>query len=188
MRRKWTEEDLIFLKEHYSTSSLKHMTQALKRSKKSIYKQAYKQGLKRKLPDELGLTLYELSEITSIYYMQLRKYIDNGMQYNIFKSGFEKNIILVEPQYFWDYAAKNKDKIDFSKIEPLTLLPEPDWFYEERKKEKKLYSLYSLSEIDKMKYLYLKGMAYRQISQVLNRSFFSVKTAIHRYGISSLSR
>ncbi len=179
----WTEEDIIFLKEHYATSTIKYVMQKLGRSSSSIYHKAHKLHLKRIIPDDLGLTLYELSQLTNIYYGTLSKFIQNGMSYNTFTCGTQKKIILVTPEYFWEYAKDHKDSIDFSKIQPLTILPEPEWFYEYRKIEKNFRRNYSITEIHKIQYLRSKGYTCQQIAKELGRTFYSIRSAVHRYSI-----
>lgn len=185
--KKWKEKDIQFLISHYPTSSIKYMKQVLGRSEDSIRSKAQKLGIKRTYPTDMGFTLLELSEFTNIAYTTLKKWIDNGLPHNIYTIN-RRTIVFVLPEDFWKYVEEHKATINFSNFCTLAILPEPNWFYDERKKEKiKGYKYtrrnFTVEELNKIEFLLQRNYTYAQIAEELGRTYASIKRATDRYNL-----
>lgn len=98
-----------------------------------------------------------------------------------------KCFYFIETAYFWDWAEQHKDKVQFSKIESYTLLPEPDWVAVEREKEiqnqivkKRPYKTWTLKDEKQIICLRNRGLTYAEIGEAMNRSAISIARRIKR--------
>jgi len=90
---------------------------------------------------------------------------------------------LINSNDFWKWAEKNKDAINFSKIERDELVPEPPWVELERKRDykeipKKQFKLWTSEEDRQLINLIRSGKTYKQIATIMDRTSFSCE---HRY-------
>ncbi|MFC2949347.1 helix-turn-helix domain-containing protein [Virgibacillus sediminis] len=99
----------------------------------------------------------------------------------------KKKFYLIHPTEFWDWAKDHKEKIQFSDIEPHSLIPEPSWVNRERRREKELslmkkrkYKSWTTLADRELLDLRQRGLTFNEIGEKLDRSPLSVERRYHR--------
>ncbi|MFD2442490.1 helix-turn-helix domain-containing protein [Bacillus sp. CGMCC 1.16607] len=94
----------------------------------------------------------------------------------------KKRFTFVEINLFWQWAEKNRDKIDFSRIEKNSLPPEPLWVAKERleNRNSRHYKSWTKKEEQLLIELLNAGKTYQQISESLQRTTCGVKKKYQR--------
>jgi hypothetical protein len=194
-RRKWTDEEVRYLESRWGNMSIKNIAKKLDRSIHSIRLKAGRLGLIDPRLSFDGITINQLAKAINVSHSQIRrwiKYHDFPAKYKVF--AMKSKVRVVSYEDFWKWAEQHKQMIDFSRIEPNILGPEPEWAKEKRnadiiKRQKIKKSNYDpwTPEEDNI----LKGMlsAYRytypEIAQRLNRSEGAIKRRIQELGIKA---
>lgn len=95
---------------------------------------------------------------------------------------YKKKFTFIDIEEFWKWAYEHKDRIDFSKLAPNTLPPEPEWVKEERKKKKNVrnYRNWTIQEEKQLIELAASGKTFQEIASILNRSTSSIEKKYHR--------
>jgi hypothetical protein len=96
----------------------------------------------------------------------------------------KKTFMFVDAEEFWAWAKLYADKIDFSKIERNSILPEPEWVEEKRKKnlayKKRNYKSWTTKEDSLLIQMVNTGYPKENIAKTLGRSVISVERRIPR--------
>ncbi|UQD52329.1 hypothetical protein C0971_10125 [Bacillus methanolicus] len=194
-RRKWTDEEVKFLETRWGSMSIKNIAARLGRSIPSVKNKAQRLGLIDPRLSFDGITINQLAQAINVSHSQIRrwiKYYDFPAKWKVFAS--EAKVRVVRYEDFWKWAEQNKQMIDFSRIEPYVLGPEPDWvkakrdadFIKKRKIKKNNYDPWTEEEDN-----ILKGMlnaykyTYPEIAQRLNRSEAGIKRRIQELGLKA---
>lgn len=80
----------------------------------------------------------------------------------------------IEPEVFWKWASKNRDKVPFCRLKRQAILPEPDWLETQiessfLKREGKGNKNWTNKEDEEAWGMKQMGLGYRQIAKHLNR-------------------
>lgn len=180
MRKQWTTEEIDYLKENVGFRKLTIIAKTMDRSDGSIRVKMNRLGISNtKL--QLGfLTVGELAKILKVDRNTIKRWIE---KYDLpHKKKVTRNIkkfYFINPPDFWLWAEKHKEKIQFSSIESLLLLPEPDWVNDEKRKErqiakKKNYQYWTTKEDQRLLKLRKEGFTYKEIGERMNRSSISI--------------
>ncbi|NGY87999.1 hypothetical protein F6Y05_33745 [Bacillus megaterium] len=96
-------------------------------------------GLSASYKHQGHLTLSEFADLLEVSNFKIRRWIsDKNMPSKEVVTALKKKYTLIEVNEFWKWAEVNKEEVNFYKIKPFTLLPEPLGFHQkERKTEKK---------------------------------------------------
>lgn len=129
----WTKEELNYLQDKWGVSSRRNIAKRLKRSETAVQLKAQRLGLGDPLTHIDGITISALSKVLKIHYNIVANWRD--------KYGLPARQVVVvntpvwaiKYEDFWKWAEKNKHMIDFSRVERLSLGPEPEWVHEKRK-------------------------------------------------------
>ncbi len=179
MSKKWTKEDVEYLKEKWGTVSIPYLAQKLNRSVNAIKLKAGRLNLGPMLENGSYVTLNQVAiALTgrpfSSYYK--KSWIENrGMPVHN-KKVIKNTFKIVYLDEFWKWAEKNRSFIDFSKMEPLALGKEPEWVKQQRKKDYNSNPLqrkehWTPYEDDKLRYLLKQQKyGYTEISSMIGRS------------------
>lgn len=138
--KRWTHEEIEYLKENWGTKSVPALAEKLGRSQSSI--------LVRKERLHLGTFLdnhpngaVSLSALFRILGKRYSSYIMISWVEQRGLPVFHKkvrncNFRMVDLDKFWKWAEKNQDFLDFSKLEPYALGAEPEWVSAKRGRDK----------------------------------------------------
>lgn len=128
MNRKWTKEDVEYLKEKWGNVSISSIAKKLNRSVNAVKLKAKRLGLGPMLENGSYVTLNQVAiALTgrnfSSYYK--KSWIENrGMPVHN-KKVINNTFKIIYLDEFWKWAEKNRSFLDFSKMEPLALGKEP---------------------------------------------------------------
>lgn len=192
-RRRWTEEEINYLELHWGSKSRKRIAKTLGRSENAVILKAQKLGLGNPLTHINGITISQLSKVLNTDYAILKNWIAKyGMPAKRKVVALEKKVLYITYEDFWKWAEKHKQMIDFSRMERLSLGPEPKWAEEKRKADeltklrvpKPHNTPWSKEEDEKLKWM-LKQFKYTypEIAEELQRSQGAVKRRIINLGL-----
>lgn len=194
-RRNWSEEDIDVLDERWGIRSIRSTAELLGRSISSVKQKANHLGLIDARFSYEGITINQLALAINVSYSTVKNWVklhDFPTHSKIFTES--ARVKVVQYHEFWKWAEKNKQMVDFSRIEKNILGPEPDWVeskrnadFIKRTKIKKSHNHAWTTEEDNI----LKGMlsaykhTYPEISQRLNRSEGAIKRRIGDLGLKA---
>lgn len=177
--KNWSKEELLYLEESWGTVSVETISKKLNRSVNAIYIKARKLELGPFLLGGEYITFNQLVQTITGHNSdsyQNKSWIKNRKFPIHYKKINEKRVKIVYLDEFWEWAEKNRNFIDFSKMEPLSLGKEPEWVDEQRRKDYKAFSLqrkdpWTAAEDAKLLYLLEKQeYGYKELSAILHRS------------------
>lgn len=183
----WTNKEIEYLKEHIGTYKITTIASNINRSYDSVVAKLHRLGLSSNTKMYTGLlTLGELSNILKVDRNTVKNWAENYGLPSIKRTTRRlKNFYFIDPTDFWLWSEKNKEKVQFSNIDPQILLPEPDWVDTERRKEKdsqilkkRSYKTWTTKEDIILVDLRHQGLSYKKIGELMERSPDSVA---HRY-------
>lgn len=192
MNRKWTKEDVEYLKEKWGNVSISSIAKKLNRSVNAVKLKAKRLGLGPMLENGSYVTLNQVAiALTgrnfSSYYK--KSWIENrGMPVHN-KKVINNTFKIIYLDEFWKWAEKNRSFLDFSKMEPLALGKEPAWVNEQRKKDYKSNALqrkdrWTPYEDDKLRYLLKQQKyGYAEVAEILYRSEGAIQRRCMDLGI-----
>lgn len=186
MRKYWTDDEISFLEEKTGVMKITTIAEKLGRSVSSVELKMKRLGISDTKLQTGMLTLNELAGIINVdnhtvyrwskkHGLKVLKKITSKKQY----------YHLVDINDFWKWAEKNKEKINFSKIEPFSLCPEPHWFDEERKKDyqsipKRQAAKWTEYEDKRLIDLVNGNYTQMEIADLLNRSEHAIQRRLSR--------
>jgi hypothetical protein len=190
--REWKEEEIQFLKDKWGEMSIVRIAKKLNRSVDAVKVKASRIGLTSALNYIDGITLNQLARIFDVSYGWTIKriWIDRlNIPYKTKITARTQAYRYICIDDFWKWAAKNKHRINFGKLEKNILGKEPDWVDEKRKADQQNLT-YKKTNIPWSKYEegLLKTMlirykyTYPQISKRLGRTEGAIKKHIEDLG------
>lgn len=192
--RKWQEEETHFLKDKWGEMSVARIAKKINRTAGAVRVKAYRIDLRSPLNNFDGVMLSQLAAafgIKNYEFVIKKKWID---QLHI---PYKTKVVLHKQAYryigiddFWKWAEKNKEHIDFSKLEMYSLGKEPAWVSEKRKidkensKNKNKNKAWTKSEENLLKSMLSQyKYTYTDIAKRLGRTEPSVKKRIEVLGL-----
>ncbi|WP_142383608.1 helix-turn-helix domain-containing protein [Bacillus sp. V5-8f] len=181
MRKNWTEVEIEFLKEQVGIMKLSTIARQLGRTEQALLSKMKRIGISNTKAQTGYLTTYELAKALKVDPATVRGWISrHGLNCTKKITRTTKKFYLIHPEDFWQWAEVNREKLDFSKIEYQSIIPEPCWVAGERKKEKTAnYKAWSIKEEEKLLVLFSEGYSAKEVAGRLNRSIVSVQ---RKYG------
>ncbi|NGY89235.1 sigma-70 family RNA polymerase sigma factor [Bacillus megaterium] len=129
----------------------------------------------------------EFADLLEVSNFKIRRWIsDKNMPSKEVVTALKKKYTLIEVNEFWKWAEVNKEEVNFYKIKPFTLLPEPPWVSSEREKDRKEIplrrnKLFTQEEDQQLLYLYFKeNLTQKAIATIMNRSRDSIRNRLAR--------
>lgn len=191
--RNWTASEVEYLKERWGQTSVEGIAKHLKRSINAVKIKAQRCCLGAASLSGDYITLNQLllavrgSDAGGGYIVEswCRK---RGLPYHE-KKIVRKKVRIVHLDEFWKWAEKNRNFIDFTKFEPLSLGEEPDWVAEQRKKDHRGHAIQRkdlwTSEDDSRLIMLLKQhkYGYAELSEMLRRSAGAIQRRCTDLGI-----
>lgn len=185
-RRYWTDEEDNYLLDKAGSVSSQTMADNLGRTKIAVDTRMYKLGIGDIRVATGMITANQLSNIVNIddktVYMWIR---ESGLKATHKRIRDKGKFFLIKPSDFWEWADKNRNRINFSKIEPKILLPEPEWFEEQRKKDyheipRRRKAVWSKQEEAKLIDLFKINYSISAIAEELGRSEHAIQRKISK--------
>jgi len=131
----WPKEEIEYLEDKWGHISITAVSKKLNRSINAVKLKAGRLGLGRHLHSGDYITLNQLYKalgITGSTGYKNISWIKAGLPIK-HKKVINNSFRVIYIRDFWKWAELNKMLIDFSRLEPYTLGPEPDWVGEKRK-------------------------------------------------------
>lgn len=131
-KKRWTKAEENYLEEHWGNTSLKTIAKNLGRSESAVIVRINRLGLGPGLQN-----CDRLSWNQFIIALQGSNYGSSYMKKRLIAAGFpvhtqiirgqnKARYTTVDVEEFWEFAEKNKDLFDFSRLEPYAFGPEPE--------------------------------------------------------------
>ncbi|WP_440898173.1 hypothetical protein ACS127_17380 [Amphibacillus sp. Q70] len=185
----WTDEEISFLQERWGLTSIRRIALKLGRSENAVKLKAQRLGLGDARTHYDGITLNQLSLVLNTHYSILKNWTKiYGFPAKTKVFALKDEVLVVTYKDFWKWAKENKHMLDFSRLERLSLGPEPIWVAEKRKADqiKKQYvpkphnTPWSRTDDEKLKWMLNKfEYTYPRIAVELNRSQGAIKRRIY---------
>ncbi|PKR86434.1 DNA-binding protein [Heyndrickxia camelliae] len=181
-RKKWTDAEIRFLKENVGRMKIETIAQKLHRSEGSIVSKMKRLGIAYTKNQTGHLSTHQLAELLSVDRNTIIGWMKrHGLKYTKKVTRTTKSFYFIDPMEFWKWADRNREKIDFSKIECNAIAPEPEWVRHERSKQKEEhYKVWSVKEERVLKMMVLSGYSYTEVAQRLSRTKTSVQRKFQR--------
>ncbi|WP_158553352.1 helix-turn-helix domain-containing protein [Peribacillus saganii] len=182
MKSKWTQQEVNYLQENVGIMKLSSIAKKLERSEQAVLSKMKRLGISNTKAQTGYLTTYELAALLKIDPSTIRGWIANhGLQYKKRATRTKRKCYFISPEDFWKWVELNREKIDFSKIEHQSIVPEPDWVEKERANAKpSVYKVWSVKEERKLMLLFSQGCTIKEVAGQLNRSIVSVQRKFQR--------
>jgi DNA-binding CsgD family transcriptional regulator len=194
--RRWTEEEDDLLMELIGTSNYNSIATKLKRSPQAVEKRLQDLGTSDKylLTGMMSARELALHLNRDIGYV-LKLIREHGLPAKTnnmnFKDKKQITYYFIQPEKFWTWAEKNRDKLNFSLIEEGAILPEPDWLEAQRRIDyyKPVNRKYWTEEQEKKVVELIKaGYSRKQVADVFKRGVDSISWVIKKHGIGNPRR
>lgn len=173
MRIPWTKQEEDYMRRRYLLQPVVKTAEKLNRSVVSVKRKAAKMGMSHYADNYNARTIADcFNSDIKVVLRWIRKFdlpcrrieCDNQTRY----------IVYVED--FWEWAENHKDMINWSKYEPLSICPEPDWLNDAVKNYATPRSRvkFTDNEIIMIKNMLHRGMGYKEIAERTGRSYYSI--------------
>ncbi|MBS4174240.1 hypothetical protein [Bacillus sp. FJAT-49736] len=181
-RRSWTEEEIRFLKENVGRMKIETISGKLDRSEGSILSKMKRMGIGYTKNQTGHLSTHQLAQLLSVDRNTILGWMKrHGLKYTKKVTRSTKSFYFIDPIDFWDWADRNRGKVDFSKIEYNAIAPEPEWVKQERNsKKEEHYKVWSVKEERELEMMVLSGYSLNEVAQRLSRSKISVQRKYQR--------
>lgn len=176
--RTWKAGEVAYLARVYLRQPVEKTASDLKRTKTAVHLKAHKLGLSYEF-----LTAQVIADCFHIDSDAVKRWVDKLNLKSIktpYKSGYRYYIKIED---FWEWAYENRGKINWSKYELKSLLPEPEWVKKEKQNclVKKSHDKITGIEIMKIKNMRKKGITYKNIALELGRTEYSIYYIKRKY-------
>ncbi|MEK5389813.1 DNA-binding protein [Margalitia sp. FSL K6-0131] len=181
-RRNWTDEEILFLKENVGKMKIETVSQKLNRSQGSVISKMKRLGIAYTKNQTGHLSTYQLAELLSVDRNTIIGWMKrHGLKFTKKVTRTTKSFYFIDPIDFWKWAERNREKIDFSKIECNTIAPEPEWVRHERNcRKEEHYKVWSVKEERVLEMMVLSGYSYSEVAKRLSRTKTSVQRKYQR--------
>lgn len=188
----WTEEEDDMLLDMIGSAGYDWIASRLKRSPKAVEKRLQDLGTSDKYLLTGMMSASELAHHVKRdkgYVLKLiREYGLPVKTTNMNYKGDKKvTYYFIEPDRFWIWAEKNRDKLNFAEIEEGAILPEPDWLEAQKRIDYyKPITRKAWSQKDELRAVELlkAGYTHEQVAKVFNRTKDSMKGIVDKYQIA----
>lgn len=180
MARRWIQEERDFVEEKWGLWTVSRIAKALNRTDYAIIRFAEKNKLGSMYKD-MYLTTEQIGKMFRVDSTTVNRYWIQKYGLKAVKMALkERRYWRVKPEDLYEWCKNNQDKWKASHLEKYALGYEEEWLEEKRKKDsdiliKKQGSQWTTKELIKLQELIDEGKSSREISEILNRSFYSVR-------------
>lgn len=192
--KSWSEAEDAYLQDKWGVVSIQGIAKALGRTENAVLNRKNRLGLGAHLDGGTDISYNQL--LVELYghgngsYAKARL-IRHGIpvkEHRVLKNRFK----VIDIDEFWKWAEEHKDLLDFSRLQPFALGPEPEWAklkrkldIDKRRKTKKNHNApWTVSEDAKLRRMIEKGTyTYTDIASELRKTEGAVKRRILDLGI-----
>jgi hypothetical protein len=182
--RKWTEEDLNFLKNNLGMISLSAIATRLNRTRDAVTMKTYRLGIGKTKHFVGMLTIGELANLLKVERNTVKCWVDrHGLDCIKKTTRYNKKFYFINAEKFWSWAKENQSKLDFLKIELNSIPPEPSWVKDARLSNpfrKKNYKPWTTQENRMLVDLIQNGLSYKEVGERLGRTLYSIEKQYKR--------
>ncbi len=186
-RKKWTHEEVEYLKESWGTVSVKTIAKNLNRPISSIENKAHMLSLGPTKDAAGNLTLSELARAVGVSPPTVKKWVEKyGLRHSLKATRIKRKFYQINIEDFWTWLEQNQDKVHTHFFEKGILGKEPDWMKEKRKKDSTVppkNKHWKSEEDDFLRKLLQSQLTYKQISNIMGKSVKSIRNRIRRISI-----
>lgn len=184
-RRWWTEEEISYLEESVGRIKIPTIANKLNRTPKAVTLKMKKLGINNTKLESGMITANELATACNVDFNVVNGWMKAGLKSSPRVTRTSMRFYFIDIENFWDWAADNKSRIDFYKVDEYVLLPEPDWVEFQRKHDyhhvpRKRHAKWTEKEDSKLLQLLRTGMTRKEIGKELNRSVHAVTRRLYR--------
>lgn len=182
--RRWTEEERNYVIENWGEKSLDYIAKKLNRTAKAIISFSEKNKLgspyKRNYISTIeAANMIGVDQTTIIHWINAYNLKAN------FKALKSRKKYLIDIDNFRKFLKENQNLWKSNGLEEYALGKEESWLKEKRKKDsniitEKLGSEWTIKEVHKMNKLIEEGKTLREIAEILNRTYKSVRAQRQR--------
>lgn len=177
----WTQEELEFLEQHVGMMMIPTLAKRISeefgndRTTTAVKVKLNKLGITNIRRETGRMTVHELAVLIRKSPHTIKRWIENGYLTAVKRTVcYKTKYHLISTEDFWEFAETHKDLLNFHKIEPNILLPEPEWVEEERKKDyharlKSSREQWELSEDNILISMRKAGYSTKEIAERLGR-------------------
>jgi uncharacterized protein YdiU (UPF0061 family) len=183
-KKSWSEIEIDYLKDNIGMMKITTIADKLDRSENAIVLKAKRLGIANTKNHQGYLNVSELAKLIGKDRKVVSYWTKNcGLHTYRRITHSERSFCFIKPEEFWEWALDNQEKLNFQKIEPNSIPPEPDWVREVRMTQEvkeKIYKNWTTKEMQKLTELKLLGFDEEKIAKKLNRSSTSIKRKLDR--------
>jgi hypothetical protein len=183
-KKSWSEIEIDYLKDNIGMMKITTIADKLDRSENAIVLKAKRLGIANTKNHQGYLNVSELAKLIGKDRKVVSYWTKNcGLHTYRRITHSKRSFCFIKPEEFWEWAFDNQEKLNFQKIEPNSIPPEPDWVREVRMTQEvkgKIYKNWTIKEMQKLIELKLLGLDEEKIAKKLNRSSTSIKRKLDR--------
>ncbi|PLS19425.1 DNA-binding protein [Bacillus sp. M6-12] len=185
MANVWSCEENEFLLEHVGVLKVETIAKKLNRPVGGVLKQMRLLNISITRKQTGLLTMGELAKLLGVDRKTVENWCHNhDLSFTKKKTRQIKTYYFIDSLQFWQWAYEHQERVDFTKIEPNSIPPEPEWVDTLRFKKKKIkgnyYRPWTTKEEELVIQLREKGTNYQEIAKKINRTSMSVEKKYKR--------
>lgn len=185
MNKRWSKEDVEYIKQAWGNTNIVTIKNKLKRSKEAIKIKATRLGLGGATTNSYKyITANKASKILNCDRKKILKWIYRGqLKAKYMAIARERKMWCIEFEEFIDFLKNNPNKWDSKKVEKHALGYEFEWLVEKRKKDEiksPVLNLYSTDDEKKIYEMIRENYTYKQIAEELQRTEKGISNKIRR--------
>ncbi|WP_456364009.1 hypothetical protein [Priestia aryabhattai] len=183
--KRWTKEEEEKLLSLYGTKPINNIARSLNRDTCSVLNKIKRMKLPASNEYQGLININQFRKIIGVHSSTILRWEEkNNFPIKRVVTTLSRTYLLIDTDEFWEWAEKHKELIDFYKIKPQILLPEPDWFVIEREKDKikgPKRKFFTPQEDEMLLHLfYGKSYPTKSLAKMLDRTPSSISNRIHK--------
>lgn len=181
-KKPWRAEEIKLLQTLVGQRSVTAIAKELGRTPGAVSNKLSRLGLGATRKQTGMLTARELANKLGVTTKTVVSWEAYGLKTVTRVTRYKKQFILIKMKNFWEWAEQNKSLIDFTKLSKKDFSTLPEWVSGNIKAARTSvrYRHWTTSELKRLHVLIEKGLTYKQISKLLNRSESSVEKRYSR--------
>lgn len=188
-RTPWTEEEDEFLLERVGTATYDWIAGRLGRTPQAVHERMRDLGTTdkylltgtmsaRQLAGHLNVAPHYITELIRNHGLPAQ---ERNTRY---KRERQYPRFYILPEKFWEWANDNREKFNFYEMEEGSILPEPAWLEDQRRKDyykKPKRRKWTPEEEERAYFLYRSGISVKEIAEIFKRTPTAIYQVLHRY-------
>ncbi|QCR33145.1 hypothetical protein [Lysinibacillus sp. SGAir0095] len=181
MGKRWSEEELEFIEKHWGNKSISDISKHLNRTYGAVLTKSERMNLGGATIATGAFTANQLAVATGVDHRTVRRWLKRGLPYKKIILT-KKEMYFIKAENFWKWA-KDRQHIDFRKIQRGVLIPEPNWLSDKINQQvinttHRHNKPWSQVEDATLNHLLVKGKTYKQIGSTMGRTGKSIERRI----------